>query len=275
MQVYSRTSTILDRLIYYQTLLYLSSIIVVWNNPTVAPPIIPASHLLPVPIQILIQPRNSMNNRFLPFPSQKTSCTIAMDDDWDFSHAKIIRAIRIWQTRAFSRLVGFRQQARIHIRRPQHTPAISTTLMALKVSGISPTAVHAKTSVLSQYAYVKLVHGAASILMPSATVYHVQYHHMYTHRLPSAARAVIDELTNCDDILFNMMVANATGAGPVVLEDGGKVEKALVFEGDGKGLWKDNEHWAKRGWCMNYFAENIFFGMPLKVEKIGEFDRLL
>ncbi|KAI9322982.1 glycosyl transferase family 64 domain-containing protein [Obelidium mucronatum] len=299
MQVYSRASTILDRLKYYHTMPLLTSMIIVWNNLNATPPHInhpltpPSSRNLKsptfaIPIHILKQPFNSMNNRFLPFHeyTSNTSCHIAMDDDWDFSHAKLISAVRVWQRNGFNRLVGFHQQGRVHVKRGGDDNVLKT-LKDLKVGDNSynggaggndnntTTAMLSKTAVHFKFGYAKNTRKAISILMPSATIYHSKYHDMYTHDLPQRARAIVQELTNCDDILFNMMVANATGAGPVVLEDGLKIEKPIVFEvGDGggggkDGLWKDNEHWGKRAWCMNYFVEHVFGGrMPLKETRV-------
>ncbi|KAJ3231758.1 Exostoses (Multiple)-like 3 [Chytriomyces hyalinus] len=276
MQVYSRTSTFLDRLAHYHTLPFLSSIIIVWNNLNTPPPahinhpnssnFKPNAPTFTIPIHILQQPQNSMNNRFKPFKELGTSqCVIAMDDDWDFPHIKLVAAIRTWQTGGYERLVGFQQQGRVHA----PSTAKKVSLSDLRVSGIQSDAVYAKESVSVKHKYGKnlqLQKLGVSILMPSATVYHAKYHRVYTHTLPERARAVVQELTNCDDILFNMMVANATRAGPVVLSDGERVEKALVFDkvGQKDGLWKDKEHWAKRLWCMNYFVEHVFDGnMPL------------
>ncbi|TPX76977.1 hypothetical protein CcCBS67573_g01750 [Chytriomyces confervae] len=276
MQVYSRTSTFLDRLASYHTLPFLSSIIIVWNNLNTRPPAHinhpestsykPNAPTFAIPIHFLQQPQNSMNNRFKPFKELGASqCVIAMDDDWDFPHFKLVAAIRAWQTGGYERLVGFQQQGRVHV----PSTAKKVSLSDLRVNGIQSDAVYAKESVSVKHKYGKILQlqkSGVSILMPSATVYHAKYHHMYTYALPERARAVVQELTNCDDILFNMMVANATCAGPVVLADGDRVEKALVFDKAGQedGLWKDKEHWAKRLWCMNYFVEHVFDGkMPL------------
>jgi hypothetical protein len=38
---------------------------------------------------------------------------------------------------------------------------------------------------------------------------------MYTHELPIEALSFIDEHMNGEDLLFNYMVANATGMGPI------------------------------------------------------------
>lgn len=48
-------------------------------------------------------------------------------------------------------------------------------------------------------------------------MYHRKYLDMYSFDLPQAARDVVDEVQNCDDILFNYMIANATQSGPAGL----------------------------------------------------------
>lgn len=48
----------------------------------------------------------------------------------------------------------------------------------------------------------------------SGFIYHRKYLDMYTHQLPHEARDYVDEVANCDDLLFNYMMANATGTGP-------------------------------------------------------------
>ncbi|KAI8834230.1 exostosin [Chytriomyces cf. hyalinus JEL632] len=207
-----------------------------------------------------------MKNRFKPFKKLGLShCVFAMDDDWHFPHVKLIAAVRAWQNSGYDLLVGFQQQGRVHV----PSTAKKVSLSEPRVSGIQSDAMYAKESVSVKHKNgknIQLQKAGVSILMPSATVYHSKYHHMYTYALPERVRAVVQELTNCDDILFNMMVANATRAGPVVLADGDRVEKALLFDNAGQknGLWKDKEHWAKRLWCMNYFEEHVFDGrMPL------------
>ncbi|ORY49329.1 nucleotide-diphospho-sugar transferase [Rhizoclosmatium globosum] len=233
MQVYSRAEFILNRIQFYHNMPLLSSIIVVWNNMNTDPPKI--NHPL-----IPSSARDPQNPTFI-IP---TSCVIAMDDDWDFSHVKLLRAIRVWQRTGFNQLVGFYQQGRVHVKRNDGRK----TLRDLKVSGVKPESILVDEKVDIKWGYGKNTKNA----------------------LPQRARDVVEELTNCDDILFNMMIANATRLPPVVLEDGLKIEKSLSFEGDGKGLWKDNEHWAKRAWCMNYFVDNIFDGlMPLKASRVG------
>ncbi|KAJ3218173.1 Exostoses (Multiple)-like 3 [Dinochytrium kinnereticum] len=246
MPVYSRHATILDRLEYYHTHPLLDSIIIVWNNPSVQPPII-APHIKSrrraaqfkkkkkgkmnvffVPIHIKVQPFNSMNNRYLPFSEMTSDCVISMDDDWDMPHDHITYAIQLWQAQFFNHIVGFRHLGRQHFRGRD-----------------------------GKWYYRKVENDGVSIMLPSGAVYHRRFHEMYSRSLPTAARLTVDKLTNCDDILFNMMVANATNSGPVVID---LFAKPMEMG----GLWKEPDHFKKRSECLQDFAGDVFGGMPLK-----------
>ncbi|KAJ3189030.1 Exostoses (Multiple)-like 3 [Irineochytrium annulatum] len=247
MPVYSRYEKILDRLEHYHTHPLLDSIVLVWNNPNAAPPKIHAptksraravkikakgaKSVFYIPIHIKVSDRNTMNNRFLPFEEIATDCVISMDDDWDMPHGHITFAIRLWQAQFFHNLVGFKHLGRVHV-------------------------FDEKTG---RYAYHKSGKaGGVSMVLPSGAVYHKKYHEMYTNALPRQARMTVDRLTNCDDILFNMMIANATGSGPVVIDS---VAKPLEMG----GLWLEPDHFAERSTCLDTFTRDIFGGeMPLK-----------
>lgn len=57
-----------------------------------------------------------------------------------------------------------------------------------------------------------------SIVLPSGMVYHRKYLAMYTEAPTlQPARRLVDDVMNCDDILFNFMVANATNSAPVFI----------------------------------------------------------
>ncbi|KAI8830248.1 exostosin, partial [Chytridium lagenaria] len=135
-----------------------------------------------------IQPFNSMNNRYLPFPELTTDCVVSMDDDWDMPHDHITFAIQLWQAQFFNHIVGFKHLGRQHFRGRD-----------------------------GKWNYRK-ADDAVSIMLPSGAVYHRRFHSIYSYVLPASSRRTVDQLTNCDDILFNMMVANTTGNAPVVID---------------------------------------------------------
>ncbi|KAI9364524.1 glycosyl transferase family 64 domain-containing protein [Zopfochytrium polystomum] len=247
-QVYDRTKTILERLKFYHTFHLLDSIVVVWNNLNATPPVIstapwskksgskrePSKNQFYIPIHFLRQKKNSINNRYIPFPEIKTDCIISMDDDWDMPHDHLAYAIQLFQGDFFNHLIGFQHQGRVHL--PGETGGDETK--AWKYSTENSKQV--------------------SIVLPSGAVFHRKYLDMYTNHIPAHAREKVDELMNCEDILFNMMIANATQSGPVVV---GLFAKGLQMG----GLWKNPSHFDKRSACMSYFVEHVFGGkMPLR-----------
>ncbi|CAF4468517.1 unnamed protein product [Rotaria sp. Silwood2] len=95
-----------------------------------------------------------------------------------------------------------------------------------------------------------------SMVLMAGLVFHRQYLYQYTYKLPQIARDLVESLINCEDILFNFLLANTTKQGPVVID-------AWAKPYDFGGLWKRRTHAASRSLCINKFVE-IFGGMPLK-----------
>ncbi|KAJ3091777.1 Exostoses (Multiple)-like 3 [Quaeritorhiza haematococci] len=224
--VFDRYKTITDRLDWYHNLRILDAIVVIWNNIDVEPPVIPAKKYK-VPVRILKQSVNSLNNRFRPYPDAiKTDCIINMDDDWNMPHEHLLYGAAVWKGHFFNHIVGFHHQGRTH------------------------------KLVDGSWTYSRENKRAVSIILPSGMIYHRKYMKMYAEELPQTARDLVDELMNCDDILFNYMVSNATNSGPVVLEYWARPI-------DMGGLWKDPSHFKERNGCMNDLV-NIFGRMPLR-----------
>ena len=233
--VYDRTNTIIDRLTYYQNFTYLAAIIVIWNNVHVQPLTIKQCSKFRIPVHILRMTKNSLNNRFYPHKQIQTDCLINMDDDWDMPYSHMAFAIDTWRGHFFDNLVGFSHLGRNHV------PIYSNGTLKYSYS--------AKMARSKQGAFY-------SIVLPSGFVYHRRYLDQYTYQLPEIAREIVDSVTNCDDILFNFLIANTTKQGPVVIDASAKGY-------DFGGLWRRATHFETRTWCLNKFVE-IFGGMPLK-----------
>jgi hypothetical protein len=233
--VYDRTNTTMDRLAYYQNFTYLSAIIVVWNNVDVQPITEKQLSKFRIPVHVVKMTKNSLNNRFYPHKQIQTDCLINMDDDWDMPYSHMAFAIDTWRGHFFYNLVGFSHLGRNHI--PVY---INGTLKYSYSTEILPS---------KKGAFFSMV-------LPSGFVYHRRYLYQYTYELPQTARNIVDSLRNCDDILFNFLIANATKQGPVVID-------AFATAYDFGGLWKRPTHMETRTLCLNKFAE-IFGGMPLK-----------
>eukprot|EP00037_Helgoeca_nana_P024860 m.266774 g.266774 ORF g.266774 m.266774 type:complete len:365 (+) comp26769_c0_seq7:154-1248(+) len=232
--VFDRYTKLPARLRWYHTVVYFKAIVVVWNAVGHTPPQIDPTDYR-IPISIVRQPHNSMNNRFLPRSEITTDCVVNMDDDWDMPLALLTFSIRLWY-RSYPRLlVGLLKNARSH--------------------GVGDD---------GSWRYLTNASMPQSIVLPSGMVYHSDYLHMYTSMVPAAARALVDETTNCDDILFNFMVANATGQPPVFVQRSGARKVHVKRRLGGRhGLWKREKHYTDRNRCVSTFAD-LFGGQQLR-----------
>jgi hypothetical protein len=97
------------------------------------------------------------------------------------------------------------------------------------------------------------------MVLPSGFVYDRQYLALYTDLDRLGLLTYVDSIVNCDDLLFNFLVANHTGAGPVVVNF---FARALPM-GISGGLWTRGIHMTARDHCLDKFAQ-AFGGMPLR-----------
>lgn len=85
--VYDRYRTINERLEFYQHFEELKAIVIIWNNLEVEIP--EDTQEFKIPVYFLKQTKNSLNNRFFPYPEIKTDCIVNMDDDWNMKVCSI------------------------------------------------------------------------------------------------------------------------------------------------------------------------------------------
>eukprot|EP00056_Hartaetosiga_gracilis_P021698 m.25933 g.25933 ORF g.25933 m.25933 type:complete len:356 (-) comp9216_c0_seq1:135-1202(-) len=229
--VYDRHKEFLQRLSFYDSALVLHDIHVVWNAVDETPPIIhPHDYYLPVHMHV--QWKNSINNRFVPRENMQ-DCVINMDDDWNMPHQVMYATARLWRFLdggKMNRIAGVLHNARSFARMMSTQRPI----------------------------YLRNDNMPLSIVLPSGMVYHKSYMYMYTHQLSPALRKVVDVTMNCDDILFNFMVANATGKPPIFVdtqtERGVHVINSLGLK---RGLWTQGYHFVKRSRCLEVFEREF------------------
>ncbi|KAJ3114279.1 Exostoses (Multiple)-like 3 [Phlyctochytrium bullatum] len=227
MPVYSRISTLHERLAYYHKLKELDSILLVWNNVDM-PPNATEVPGYDIPVIISKEAVNNLNNRFRADRDLSRDCLISMDDDWDMPFDHLQRAIKAWRQYGFEQLVGYRHMARKHV---------------LKGNG--------------EYEYTRADDEGASIVLPSGMVFHRKMLDLYAAEDARAAREMVHELMNCEDILINVLASREFKTPPVVLDyshaDGGL---------DLGGLWHRPGHLEKRSGCLSTFAK-MFNGIQL------------
>lgn len=159
--VFDRYQNLEARLRWYHNVVYFKAIVVVWNAVNKTPPRLdPRTYRIPV--YILRQDRNSMNNRFKPRREIATKCVVNMDDDWDMPLPLLKFAIRLWYRSFPQLLVGLLKNGRTH---------------GFGADG--------------QWRYLKNTTMPQSIVLPSGMVYHSRYLRMYTSTLPQAARNLV------------------------------------------------------------------------------------
>ncbi|KAJ3311802.1 hypothetical protein HDU76_003037, partial [Blyttiomyces sp. JEL0837] len=253
LNVHERPSALIERLRFYESLKLLDSIIVVWNivnvsPPNIAPPEPQATQALQprskarrrkrgnksniysfsIPVHVMRQKQSSPNNRYKPFSQIKTDCIIAMEDSWNMPHEHLEFAVKLFQGHFYNHLIGFSHQGLTH--RIVDEDTWSVTKDASK---------------------------GVSIMMPAGSVFHRKYLGMYT-TLPKTARDIAVNKTECAEILFNMMVANVTQSGPVVVR---RTAEAV----DLSNLWQEKETQAAQGRCIGEYVRGLFKGTnPLR-----------
>lgn len=224
---YEREQVLMDSLGRLYGLPYLNKVIVVWNSPK--PPLEDLRWPdISVPVVVIKTPRNSLNNRFLPYDAIETEAILSIDDDAHLRHDEILFGFRVWRENR-DRVVGF----------PGRFHAWDSNL-------------HNTWNYNSNYSC------ELSMVLTGAAFVHKYYAYLYTYWLPQAIRDKVDEFMNCEDIAMNFLVSHFTRKPPV------KVTSRWTFRCPGcpVSLSEDDSHFQERHKCINYFTK-VFGYTPL------------
>lgn len=217
---YEREQVLMDSLGRLYGLPYLHKVVVVWNSPK--PPLDDLRWPdIGVPIAVVRGPRNSLNNRFLPFDVIETEAILSVDDDAHLRHDEILFGFRVWREHR-DRVVGF------------------------------PGRFHAWDLNSNQaWNYNSNYSCELSMVLTGAAFVHKYYTYLYTYWLPQAIRDKVDEYMNCEDIAMNFLVSHITRKPPV------KVTSRWTFRCPGcpVSLSEDDTHFQERHKCINFFSQ--------------------
>ncbi|EXC32770.1 Exostosin-like 3 [Morus notabilis] len=224
-----------------------SAVFILWGNPsTPSQTLAEFSHNLTAfsfgsaPISLIRQSSPSLNARFLPRPSIATVAVLICDDDVEIDAKSFAFAFRVWESNP-DRLIGFFARSHdidltrkkwIYTIHPDKYSIVLTKFMILK----------------NRYLFEYSCGGGSAM---------------------ARARSVVDRARNCEDILMNFVVAEETGAGPVLVganwaRDWGDARNEDIGDGDGRrglsgtvaqvGLSSRRaEHRKRRGECISEF----------------------
>lgn len=222
---YEREQVLMDSLGRLYGLPYLHKVVVVWNSPK--PPLEDLRWPeIGVQVEIIKAPRNSLNNRFLPYDCIETEAVLSVDDDAHLRHDEILFGFRVWRENR-DRIVGF--PGRYH---------------AWDVNG--------------NWNYNSNYSCELSMVLTGAAFFHKYYMYLYSNWLPQAIRDKVDEYFNCEDIAMNFLVSHLTRLPPV------KVTSRWTFRCPvcPISLSEDDTHFQERHKCINFFTQ-VFGYTPL------------
>ncbi|XP_026484929.2 exostosin-3 [Vanessa tameamea] len=217
---YEREAVLAAALARLRGLPYLNKVVVVWNGvsaPTAAQPWPEAG----APVAVVRAPRNSLNNRFLPYHVIDTEAVLCVDDDAHLRHDEIVFAFRVWREHR-DRIVGF------------------------------PGRYHAwDLNFNNGFLYNSNYSCELSMVLTGAAFVHRYYLWAYWRALPAAVRDYVDEYMNCEDIAMNFLVAHLTRKPPV------KVTSRWTFRCPGcpVTLSADETHFHERHKCIQFFSQ--------------------
>jgi len=223
---YKREKNLLNLVEKYVRLPYLHSIIVVWNSlDTELSKEFQAKfslYLSSKRLRLIRSSRNSLNNRFLPYDLIKTDAVLSLDDDTALRADEILFAFRVWRSNR-EQIVGF------------------------------PARFHAWSFKQKNYVYRSQLSCEYSMVLTGAAFYHRFYHFYFTHVMNPAIRMKIDELNNCEDIAFNMMVSHLTRKPPIKVTTKWSFYCSDCDNNEDSQISMLKDHYEERTICMQYF----------------------
>ena len=211
-------------------------IVVVWNHQTVPPPPVEDWPRINKPLKVIQTSANKLSNRFYPYQEIETECVLSIDDDISMLTTDEFEfGYQVW--REFpDTIVGF----------PQRT--------------------HTYDNSSGQYKYDSEWKNDISMILTGVAFYHKYWHYLYTASPSEEQRRIkdwVDEHINCEDIAFNLMVANATGKAPMKVGPRKKFKCSTPSCENAGMLSASASHLEERSHCLDKFVK-IYGHNPLR-----------
>ncbi|XP_034017471.1 exostosin-1 [Thalassophryne amazonica] len=226
----SQTSPVVKLIIAVAKSKFCAQIVVLWNCNKALPP----RNKWPstsVPLYVIEGQTKTMSSRFYPLRTILTDAVLSLDEDSVLSTNEVDFAFIVWQSFP-ERIVGY--------------PARS----------------HYWDSSRSRWGYTSKWTNDYSMVLTGAAFYHRYYHYLFTHYVPANLLAMVDRMSNCEDILMNFLVSAITKKPPIKVTQKKQYKEAMMAQGSKASRWADPDHFAQRQTCMNTFSHWLGF-MPL------------
>ena len=214
----------------------LTRVVVVWNHQTIPPPAVEEWPRISKPLKVIQTSANKLSNRFYPYSEIETECVLSMDDDISMLTSDELEfGYQVW--REFpDRIVGF------------------------------PSRTHVYDNTSDQFKYESEWTNDLSMVLTGVSFYHKYWHYLYTAAPSSEMKIIkdwVDNHINCEDIAFNLMVANATGKAPIKVGPRKKFKCSTPSCENSGMLSASADHLVERSDCLDSFLK-IYKHNPLK-----------
>jgi hypothetical protein len=232
-------------------------IIISWNNIDRDPP--ETSYFKSqVPIVIIKETRDSLNNRFQPHLNLiNTDGILCVDDDIMVFYEDLDFVFQTW--RMFpEQPIGFTVYTRTQSRNNTMGPCSDT------IDGLWHYAGECGSGDGKRFVNYDPID--YTLALDSAMFFHRKYLYMYTYEMSQQVRDHVDQVRNCEDIALPYLIA-IHSKFPTIMIDNQRDLKHMQFENEkGKhvGINTESGHYEKRHNCLNLFAKLMYDGkMPL------------
>ncbi|KAJ3044398.1 Exostoses (Multiple)-like 3 [Rhizophlyctis rosea] len=243
---WDRIDILIKMIDHYRSSELIHTIFITWHNPNAPIPDLLQQAAEPQSgpkVEFLPQTTDSLNNRFNPIRRLKTRAVFIADEDIRVPIEDIDLAFKVWRSNPDS-LIGFfpRTHKIAHSHRKNKYLASPTRYE------------YTHRDRASRHTY--------SMVLTKAMFAHSDFLFTYTCLLPPEIHAYIDNLNNCEDIAFNMMVTGMTGGAPV------SVRSDIDDFGIKKGISTQGGHWGERSRCLNELVRFFGGGMTLRYNDV-------
>ena len=206
----------------------LTRVVVVWNHQTIPPPPVEEWPRISKPLKVIQTSANKLSNRFYPYSEIETECVLSLDDDISMLTSDELEfAYQVW--REFpDRIVGF------------------------------PSRTHTYDNTSDQFKYESEWTNDLSMVLTGVAFYHKYWHYLYTAAPSTEQKTIkdwVDKHINCEDIAFNLMVANATGKAPIKVGPRKKFKCSTPSCENAGMLSAAASHLVERSSCLDSFLK--------------------
>ncbi|XP_030376666.1 exostosin-1 [Scaptodrosophila lebanonensis] len=181
----------------------------------------------PANSETLTDSRPSISQRFLPYDEIQTDAVLSLDEDAILNTDELDFAYTVWRDFP-ERIVGY------------------------------PARAHFWDDSKNAWGYTSKWTNYYSIVLTGAAFYHRYYNYLYTNWLSLLLLKTVQQSSNCEDILMNLLVSHVTRKPPIKVTQ----RKGYKDRETGRSPWNDPDHFIQRQSCLNTFAA-VFGYMPL------------